>query len=358
MSPQLKSVYAAGTHALLQKNDPTVVRPEHFFSTLERVKMQFARLIDTAESERVALIPSVSYGVATVANNLNLRAGQNVVIAAAQFPSNYYSWAEKCAASGAELRVVERPPDNSSTSWSEALYAAIDENTALLALSALHWADGSLWDLPRLRTRTRDVGAWLLIDGTQSVGALPFSVNEVEPDALIVAGYKWMLGPYSTGYAYYGPAMDNGKPIEENWINRAGSEDFKNLVNYRADYRPGAARYSVGQQSNFLLMPMLEAALQQLNAWGVTRIQRYCEGLWEGILPGLEELGIQLAENRAHHLVGLRLPEHLNAERLPEELTRRNLTVSFRGDAIRVAPNVYNRPGEMQLLLEALRAIA
>lgn len=358
MSPQLKSVYAAGAHALLRKNDPTVVKPTHFFDVVDNVKQEFAKLVEADDPNRIALIPSVSYGVATVANNLSLRRGQNVVVAAGQFPSNYYSWQEKCLETGAELRVVASPSEGDERSWSEAIEAAIDEDTALLALSVLHWADGTLWDLQTLRQKTKNVGAWLLIDGTQSVGALPFSVKEIEPDALIVAGYKWMLGPYATGYAYFGPALDNGKPIEENWINRAGSDDFKNLVNYRSDYRPGAARYSVGEHSNFLLLPMLEAAVMQLNIWGADQIQAYCRGLWDAILPDLVELGITLEDRRAHHLVGIRLPAHLNAEKLPEALARRKVAVSFRGDAIRVAPNVYNRVGEMGLLLEALREIS
>jgi selenocysteine lyase/cysteine desulfurase len=164
-------------------------------------------------------------------------------------------------------------------------------------------------------------------------------------------------GPYSTGYAYYGPAFDTGKPIEENWINRHNSQDFRNLVNYQDDYRPKAGRYCVGQQSNFMLVPMQQSALSQLNAWGIQNIQDYCESLWEPILPGLAELGIHLNEKRAHHLVGIRLPQHLKADQLPAELAKRKLTVSFRGDAIRVAPNVYNRTDELSRLLGALQAI-
>lgn len=358
MSPQLKSVYAAGRHALQSKNDPTSISTNDFFQTVAEVKSAFAQLIDCPEAERVALIPAVSYGVATVANNLDLVSGDNVVVAAAQFPSNYYSWDEKCQAADAELRVVARPEPGTSLSWSQAIEQAIDERTKILALSTLHWADGTLWDLPALRARTHAVGAWLLIDGTQSIGAMPFSVREIEPDALIAAGYKWLMGPYSTAYAYYGPALDDGRPIEENWINRLNSHDFKNLVHYQTDYRPKAGRYSVGEQSNFLALPMQLAALQQLNHWEPARIQAYCASLWAEIEDDLAALGIMLPAARAQHLVGIRLPAHLHAEGLAEALKIRRLSLSFRGDAIRVAPNVYNRKDEMQRLLDALRAIA
>ena len=81
------------------------------------------------------------------------------------------------------------------------------------------------------------------------------------------------MGPYGCGYAYYGERMDNGTPLEENWINRAGSEDFRNLVNYQENYRPFANRYSVGEHSNFIMTPMQVAGLQQVNAWGQENIQ-------------------------------------------------------------------------------------
>jgi len=75
----------------------------------------------------------------------------------------------------------------------------------------------------------------LIIDGIQSIGTLPFSVKEIQPDALICAGYKWLLGPYSIGLAYYSDTFANGFPIEENWINRKNSEDFGGLVNYEPE---------------------------------------------------------------------------------------------------------------------------
>lgn len=77
------------------------------------------------------------------------------------------------------------------------LKAAIDEHTALVTLGHVHWADGTLFDLKAIRRKTAEAGTWLVVDGTQSVGALPFDVQEIQPDALICAGYKWLMGPYS-----------------------------------------------------------------------------------------------------------------------------------------------------------------
>ena len=107
-------------------------------------------------------------------------------------------------------------------------------------MSHIHWADGTLFDLKAIRQRTRDVGALLIIDGTQSIGALPFDIQEIQPDALICAGYKWLMGPYSLGLAYLGEFFDEGIPIEENWKNRHNSHHFARLVNYEDKYQPHA----------------------------------------------------------------------------------------------------------------------
>ena len=88
-----------------------------------------------------------------------------------------------------------------------------------------------------------------------------------------------MLGPYSTGLAYFGPVFDHGTPIEENWITRRGSERFADLVRYRDDYHPAAIRYDVGERSNFILLPMLAAALALVLEWSASAIQDYCRAL-------------------------------------------------------------------------------
>jgi selenocysteine lyase/cysteine desulfurase len=220
----------------------------------------------------------------------------------------------------------------------------------------VHWADGTRFDLKAIREKTHEVGALMVIDGTQSVGALPFDVQELEPDALVCAGYKWLMGPYSIGLAYYGPAFDNGSPIEDNWINRYESENFANLVNYQENYQPGALRYEVGEHSNFILVPMLLEAVKQIRRWGVENIQTYCKELSAPFLDQISALGYQIEEEnyRSAHLFGIRLgPEH-NLEKLQKSLKANKVSVSVRGSAIRIAPNVYNDNLDFKRLLRAL----
>ena len=325
-----------------------------FFEPVARLRQTFARLIGAREAGRVALIPAASYGLATVARNLPLRAEQEIVVVEDQFPSNIYVWQRRCAESGARLRTVPRPP--SGANWSERVLEAIGAGTAAVAIAQLHWSDGYHFDLEAIRARTEEVGAWLVIDGTQSVGAFPFDVERIRPDALVAGGYKWLLGPYGCGYAWYGPRMDDGVPLEENWINRSGSEDFSKLAEYRSDYRPLAGRYCVGQHSNFLMVPMQQAGLDQLLEWGQEAMQTYLRDLWSPLLADLAELGLQVTRPSAWHLIGLRATRPDFIPRLQRELTRLAVSVSYRGDAVRVSPSVYNTAGDMERMLDGLRA--
>jgi len=212
MGPLLKRVEEAGIAAVQRRRDPTSITPESFFTDADRARGLFARLVNAPDPSRVAVVPGVSYGMATVARNLRVGRGQNVIVARAQFPSNVYGWRRLCAETGAELRAVE-PPANAEgrgAGWNTRLLEAIDASTAVVALGNVHWADGTRFDLEAIGARGREVGAALVIDGTQSVGAMPFDVARVRPDALVVGGYKWMLGPYSLGMAYYGERFTAG----------------------------------------------------------------------------------------------------------------------------------------------------
>ena len=255
MAPLAAAVRAAGIEGIDRRMAPHLIRPEDFFDDSHHLRCLFSRVVNVPDPNRVAIVPSVSYGLANVARNVPAARGDNIVILEEQFPSNVYVWRRLCAARGLELRTIEAPPWDArgrALEWNIRLLSSIDRRTALVSVPHVHWADGTLFDLERVGERARDCSALLVVDGTQSVGALPFDVQRIRPDALVCAGYKWLLGPYSMGLAYYGPAFDHGTPIEENWITRRGSEAFAELIHYRDEYQSAALRYDVGQRSNFV----------------------------------------------------------------------------------------------------------
>jgi len=361
MSPQLKSVEAAGLQGLRMKNRPHQVSIQDFFQPVEYLKAAFAELIHVSENQRIVVIPSVSYGIANAARNLPIGKDQKILLMQEQFPSNYYIWEKVALEQGARLEIIPAPTAaNRGDAWTEQVLQSIDNETAVVAMAHVHWADGSVFDLKRVGEKARKMGAALVIDGTQSVGALPFDVQEIQPDALICAGYKWLLGPYSIGLAYYGPALDNGRPIEENWINRLDSHIFQKLVEYQPDYKPFAARYAVGEQSNFINVPMLLAAIRQILDWRVDDIQAYCKHISEEAINEIVMMGAQIdgSPQRAAHLFGVRLGSAFDAGRLQAALQEHSVYVSFRGDAIRVAPHVYNTKADFDALVKCFRKAA
>jgi len=354
MSPQLRSVRAAGERAIAAKSRPWEISPADFFADSETARALFAELIG-GDADGVAIIPSVSYGIAVAAANLPLAPGQNVVVLEEQFPSNVYPWLERASDCGAAVVTVPRPADHD---WAAAIDDCMDGNTAIVAVPNCHWTDGSLVDLVRVGARARELGAALVVDATQSLGAYPFDVARVRPDFLVTAAYKWLLGPYSLGFLYADRERRAGRPLEHNWITRAGSEHFGGLVQYTSDFQPGARRYDMGERSNFALLPMALAALRQILDWKVEAVAAAIGELTGRIETGAAALGIAAmpANRRAPHLVGLRLGGDAPDE-LATQLAARQVFVSVRGDRLRVAPHVYNTAADVDRFIAALREL-
>jgi len=360
MSPISVAVETAGMTGVARKRVPSRIATSDFFTESDRARALFARLINAPDPTRIAIIPAASYGLAIAARNLPAGRGQNIVVTHEQFPANVHAWRRLARDRGVEIRVVA-PPDTvegRGRGWNVRLLDAIDASTAIVALGHVHWTDGTKFDLEAIGARARAVGAALVVDGTQSVGALPFDVQAIQPDALICATYKWLMGPYSMGFAYLGPRFDAGEPLEETWIGRAGSENFKELVHYRDDYQPGAVRYDVGERTNFALMPMAIAALEQVLDWQPARIQEYCASLTTDLFDRVRALGytVEAPEYRGTHLFGLRAPAGTDITAVGERLRARKVLVSLRGSALRVSPHVYNDQRDIDALLAALGA--
>jgi selenocysteine lyase/cysteine desulfurase len=354
MSPQLESVRLAGREAVDLKSEPWRLGDEHWFGRVEGARERFARIIG-ATADDVALVPSASYGIGTAASNCPVSSGQTIVLVADQFPSCVYPWRRKVEESGGEILTVARPRD---FDWTAAILECIDARCAVVALPAFHWTDGGRIDLVEIGKAARSVGAKLVLDLSQSVGASPFDVAEVDPDWISAPTYKWLLGPYAAGFLYVAPRNHDGLPLEENWIARSGSEDFSRLVDYQDRYREGARRYDVGERSNFVLLPMVNAALDQLLSWGVDRIASTLRQTNARIAEIATETGFQAlpVEQRAPHMLGLTrkggLPENLVAG-----FRDGAVHAGIRGDSLRVAPHLHVTDADLARFRRALRSL-
>ena len=358
MSPLMKAVIEAGNAALARKTHPWEITPEKFFTGSDEFRATAAQFVGCSP-DSIAIVPSASYGIATAAQNLPLKKGQSVLVLEEQFPSNYYSWQRRAEEVGAALKVVPWPTDND---WTAAVLDSLTPDVAVAALPHVHWTSGGMLDLARIGQACRKLGAALVLDLTQSLGALPFSVggeSGVQPDFSVAASYKWMLGPYSVGLLYVAPKWQNGSPLEENWIQRAGARDFSSLILYTKNYDDGARRFDMGERSNFALLPAAVRAMRQLLEWNVTQISETIGALNRRLAEAALDAGFHAPAEplRAPHYLALRRQTQIPKE-LPEILAREKVFVSVRGSSIRVTPHVYNTIEDCDRLIACLERIA
>jgi selenocysteine lyase/cysteine desulfurase len=351
LSPLLRSVRAAGQEALDRRARPWTISAPDWFTDVEALRSLIARLIGVTADD-VSLIPATSYGLAIAARNLSAKPGDRILVLHEEFPSNYYTWERFAQRTGAELRVVERKPEQT---WTEAVVDAIDERVAIGSVPNVHWTNGAFVDLHRVAPALREVGAAFVLDATQSLGAMPLDVAALRPDVVVAAGYKWLLGPMSLGYLYLDPALHDGEPLEENWILRAGSEDFGGLVGYRVGYLPGARRFDVGQRSNFQLTPMALAAIDQLVEWGVSRLSATLRVRTKEIAARAEALGLAVPApaDRSPHMLGLELPPEA-AQRAAAALGEARVITGIRGTSLRISPHLHNNQEDVDRLFDAV----
>jgi selenocysteine lyase/cysteine desulfurase len=357
-SPSFKVVEQAGIDGVLEKSHPYKIGTANYFEPVKEVKKLFAKLIDADNYNRIANIPSASYGLATAANNIILKQDDEIILVEEQFPSNYYVWEKLAKKFDAKIKIIPMPlaTENRGKSWNAAILESISDKTALVSIGNIHWANGTLFDLKAISKKAKQYHALLIIDGSQSVGALPFSVKEIKPDALICAGYKWLFGPYGCGYGYFGAYFDNGIPLEENWSNRVDSENMNKLTVYESNYKPLANRYSVGEHANFIHIKMQIAALQQVLIWTPEAIQAYCKEITAEAVQVLQENGcfIEDAAFRTHHLFGAELPKKLDLEKLKSKLKEAHIFISFRGNYIRLSCHLYNTKEDFKKLTNCI----
>lgn len=354
MSPLLHSVRSAGEAALDRRGRPWTIAAGDWFSDVERLRALFGGLVG-ADSEGIALIPATSYGFAVAARNLALREGDRVLVLGDEYPSGIYTWRVATRAVGAEIVTVHR---DAGQTWTDAILDAIDERVRVVSVPNVHWTDGALIDLAAVAARTHEVSARLVIDASQSIGVMPFDVAALRPDFVMTVGYKWLLGPLGVSYLYVAEEHREGEPLEQNWIARAGSEDFARLVDYRDEYQPGARRFDVGQRTQFELVPMAIAALEQLHSWQVTRIGAALAEVTRTIAEKATALGLEPlpADQRGPHLLGVRLTESVRAG-IVSSLAAVDCFAAVRGETLRIAPHLHVTDADIERLMHALEMV-
>lgn len=337
------------------KSHPWHRTPDSFFDDAETIRGIAAGLFG-GDADGYAIVPAASYGISTAARAVEprLQSGDRILVMADEFPSNVLPWRRVAEETGAEAVTVPAPPDGN---WTREILAMIDARVKVLAMSACHWTNGARIDLVPIGAAARANGGMLVVDATQSLGAMPLSIAEIRPDFLVAATYKWLLCPYGMALMYVAPEWRDARPLEEGWLARDNARDFTSLASYSDRYMPGARRFDGGETVTNNL-PGAIAALSQIRAWGIEHIARSLAAINASIARELEALGFALPpeSQRCPHMFGAILREPISAS-IVGELRAQQIYISQRGHSLRFAPHLYNDDRDVARLIEALAGL-
>jgi len=353
-APRLRSVQAA-TEAMLAREalQPWTQDWEGLLALIERVRIQAAAWCD-GDADGVALVPSVAYALSVAAANVPLAAGEAVLVLAGQFPSNLLPWQQRCVDGGARVRVVDDPRGDWTPAVLDALHAHPDIRG--LALPQTYWRDGRLLDLDRIADAAHARGAWLVLDLSQSLGALPADLARWRPAFVACAGYKWLLGADGLAWLWAAPEWRaQGCTLEHSWFNRAARDDWRFPLDQPAAFLSGARRFDGSGLVDRLRLAKADAAFAQLAAWDRTALVEHLALRTTALRDALQarDVPLPVAMPTSPHILGIR-PSPAQWERCVRALEAAHIDITARHGVLRIAPHLHVDLDDMRRVADVL----
>jgi selenocysteine lyase/cysteine desulfurase len=354
-SPLPLKTLEAGRAAVGRKGAPWTLDAGFANRQHERARAAAAALIH-ADPADVALIPSVSYGVATAAKLFAIARGARVIVLEDDHSSPVLEWRMRAEAEGFTVDTVRRPEDGD---WTSAVLTTIERPGAppvgLASISSVHWSDGGLIDVDAVAAVLKRQGAVFLIDATQGAGVLAMDVSRLDPDFVIFPTYKWLLGPYGRAFMYLAKRHQGGVPLEQTAAGRrnvrAENEVYFTDLRYVADAR----RFDMGERDHFISMEMAAIGMEMMAEWGALAVAQRLALLTERIAEGVRVIGFSIADRRlrAPHILSLSFAQAM-PQGLIEGLASEGIYVTARLGRLRVAPHVFNDEADADRFVAAL----
>jgi selenocysteine lyase/cysteine desulfurase len=342
-SPLPRRTLEAGREAVGRKGTPWTLEASFAHQQHERARTAAARLIH-ADTADIALIPSISYGVATVAKFLEVQRGTRVLVLEDDHSSPVLEWHIRAEAQGFAVETIRRP-DNGD--WTSAVLAAIERKGAppvsLASISSLHWSDGALIDVEKVGAALRQRGAIFLVDATQSVGVIAMDVRRLDPDFVMFPTYKWLLGPYGRAFLYLAKRHQDGIPLEQ---TAGGRRDVRaeNAVYFSdLNYVAEARRFDMGERDHFIGLEMASIGMEMMAEWGADAVAERLRMLTHRIAEGVRGFGVSVieAQFRTPHILSLGFRDGI-PKGLVEGLASEGIYIAARIGRVRVSPHVFN----------------
>lgn len=300
--------------------------------------------------DQIAWIHNTSHGISLIANGIDWRPGDNVIVPDREFPSNYFAW-KQLAKLGVELRHV--PSINGKTLPKE-VAKLIDQHTRAVTLSQVQYYNGFHCDIPSIGNICQQHNALLVVDGTQSIGAINLDVTHAHVDVLVVSAHKWMMGPLGIGFmALSDRALQEVAVTSVGWLSFSDPFDFAQ----EKDLLPGANRFEPGTENGAGIYGLV-ARLRSISTIGSDVIEQRIIALTDQFCAGLKRLGYTVTSHRGEGeksaIVTFKHPK-IESQLLLDRLNQANVSVSLRAGGIRFSPHYYNSEEEIKTVLSILK---
>jgi selenocysteine lyase/cysteine desulfurase len=345
----------AAKAALEWKKRPDQIPASAYFEMPDRVRAKFAKII-AADASEVAITAGATSGMTSVASGLDFQAGDEVIVARGEFPAHFATWFPYQKAGRVTLRVV---PPRGKFIAPEDYIEQFSARTRLVSASFVRFDNGARLDAARLANACHDKGIPLLLDFSQSAGGIPIDVKSLGADFAVASGYKWLFGPYGTGFfwvsAEWAERLQLG-PV--NWTAIEGSDNFSALPLDQLKLAKGARRWDAPETGNFTNLTALEASLDLILRIGVEAIAKYNLGLTTELIERLPYDRVALvspadAEKRGPYVcIVARKPDE--TPKLFRRLASTEIVAAMRENAIRIAPNIYNTSDHITRVIKSL----
>lgn len=355
-----KVAVRAVQEAIEGKKFPHRVSQVAHFEVPVHVRGGIAKLIG-GQPEDIALTTGASSGLAALAYGLAWQPGDEVVTAAGEFPLQYSTWRPMEEREGVALKIV-KPSGRFITA--DDLIAALTPKTRLVSVSMVRFDDGSLLDVAKLGAACHKQGALLAVDASQCCGAIPMDVATLGADLITAAAYKWLLGPYGSGFFWASPGLAKTlRPGPFYWQGIDGMDNRHSASLNLATAKPaaGSRRWDAAETASYFNLAALEASLKLVARIGVTAVAEHTRGLIDFMY---ERLPKDRCVPSSPLDAALRGPYGCFSARTPEktaeiyaQLTKENVVVSLREGNIRVSPYVFNTERDIDKLVSVVNAL-
>jgi cysteine desulfurase/selenocysteine lyase len=326
--------------------------PERFSEVPSRLRRALAQVLGAREDD-IVLANSASYGLHLVANGLELGHGDEVVVPANDFPSDILPWLS-LRDRGVRVRMVQ---PQAEVLTPDEVAAALTPRTRVVCLTWVHSFSGQVVDLAGVGRACRSRGVWLVVNGSQAVGAIPVEVGSLPVDAMVSVGFKWLCGPYGTGVCWLRPELFEAlRPTKLYWLSALTADDLASpSLDLEAITPRRTGRLDVFGTASFFNHVPFTAALDLLLELGLDEVAAYVDRLVVRLVAGIDRTRFRLvsSEDVRSPLVVVEPLREASGE-LFERLAAAGVHVAHRRGRIRISPHLYNSADEIDRILELL----